>query len=198
MKRLLLITAVLMVASLAFGQLIINEIDYDQPSTDAAEYIELAGPAGTYNNVVVDLVNGNDGASYKTITVGNITLADESAGYGFYVIGVAAVTNVDFTVTPETNLIQNGSPDGVQLKVDGVIVDAVAYEGSLNDLAGNAMEVASIDSDDKWVGACRHITFTYWTGQLPLGRYGKHTRGYQYRTNSIRRNKLSPCCRCWS
>ena len=153
MKRLLLITAVLMVASLAFGQLIINEIDYDQPSTDAAEYIELAGPAGTYNNVVVDLVNGNDGASYKTITVGNITLADESAGYGFYVIGVAAVTNVDFTVTPETNLIQNGSPDGVQLKVDGVIVDAVAYEGSLNDLSGNAMEVASTDYEDKWVGA---------------------------------------------
>ena len=152
-KQLTLIIAVLMLASLAFGQLIINEIDYDQPSTDAAEYVELAGPAGTYNNVVVDLVNGNDGASYKTITVGNITLTNETDGYGFYVIGVAGVTNVDFTVTPATNLIQNGAPDGVQLKVDGVIVDAVAYEGALNDLSGSPMEVASTDSDDKWVGA---------------------------------------------
>ena len=149
----MLIVAVLMAASLAFGQLIINEIDYDQPSTDASEYLELAGPAGTYNNVVVDLINGNNGESYLTFNLGNITLADESDGYGFYVVGVATVANVDYTITsPITNVIQNGDPDGVQLKVDGTIVDAVAYEGSMNDLDGNAMEVASVDWTDKYVG----------------------------------------------
>jgi K319-like protein/lamin tail-like protein/type IX secretion system substrate protein len=153
MKRNLLIIMLLVAGVAAYGQLFINEIDYDQPGTDAAEYVELAGPAGTYNNVVIDLVNGNDGASYKTISLGNITLANESGGYGFYVVGVAAVTNVDFTVTPETNLIQNGAPDGVQLSVGGTIVDAVAYEGTLNDLSGNPMEVASVDYNDKWVGA---------------------------------------------
>lgn len=153
MKRNLLIIMLLVAAVAAYGQLFINEIDYDQPGTDASEYFELAGPAGVYANVVVDLVNGNGGTSYKTISLGTITLTDESAGYGFYVVGVAAVTNVDFTVTPETNLIQNGAPDGIQLKVDGTIVDAVAYEGTLNDLSGNPMEVASVDYDDKWVGA---------------------------------------------
>jgi len=150
MKRTMLIIAVLMAASLAFGQLIINEIDYDQPGTDASEYFELAGPAGTYNNVVVDLINGNNGESYSTISLGNITLSDEADGYGFYVVGAASVPNVDNT--PSSFTIQNGAPDGIQLKVDGTIVDAVAYEGSMNDLSGNAMEVASTDWDDKWVG----------------------------------------------
>ncbi len=153
MKRNLVILMLLVLSVAAYGQLFINEIDYDQPGTDAAEFIELAGTAGTYNNVVIDLVNGNDGASYKTITVGNITLTNEADGYGFYVIGVAGVTNVDMTVTPAENLIQNGSPDGVQLTVDGTVVDAVTYEGELNDLSGNPMEIASVDRDDKWVGA---------------------------------------------
>jgi hypothetical protein len=138
-KMIILIVAVLMATSLAFGQLIINEIDYDQPSTDNYEFFELAGPAGTYNNVVVDLINGNGGTSYMTINLGNITLLDESNGYGFYVVGVAGVENVDNT--PADFSLQNGSPDGIQVSVGGVIVDAVAYEGSLNDLSGNPMEV---------------------------------------------------------
>ncbi len=145
------LTLVLMVA--AHAQLIINEIDYDQPGTDDYEFIELAGPAGTYNNVVVDLINGNGGSSYTTITLGNITLTDETGGYGFYVIGVSAVTNVDHTMDPGTyGWIQNGAPDGVQLMVDGSIVDGVAYEGALNDLDGNPMEDVDSFGDDMWEG----------------------------------------------
>lgn len=152
MKRTLLIIMLLVLAVSAYGQLFINEIDYDQPGTDAAEYIELAGPAGSYTNVVVDLINGNDGASYKTISLGTISLTDESGGYGFYVIGVAAVTNVDYVITPNENAIQNGAPDGVQLKVDGTIVDGVAYEGALNDLSGNPMEDVSSFAADMYEG----------------------------------------------
>lgn len=156
MKR-FVIAAVAMLAlfsTMAFGQLIINEIDYDQPSTDVAEYIELAGPAGTYNNVVVDFVNGKNGTSYLTVTVGSITLTDESAGYGFYVIGASSVANADYsTGWPADNVIQNGAPDGVQLTVDGVIVDGVAYEGALNDLSGNAMEDVDTFGDDMYEGA---------------------------------------------
>ena len=42
------------------AQLFINEIDYDQPSTDASEFIELSGPVGSYSNVTLVLINGNN------------------------------------------------------------------------------------------------------------------------------------------
>ncbi|MCF7808122.1 MAG: T9SS type A sorting domain-containing protein [Candidatus Marinimicrobia bacterium] len=144
LKQFALITAV---SSLAFGQLFINEVDYDQEGTDAAEYFELAGPAGTYNTVTVDLINGNGGTSYRTVDLGNITLANESSGYGFYVVGRASIPNVDTTPSgwPDENAIQNGAPDGIVLKVGGSIVDAVAYEGDMNDADGNPMESADGD-----------------------------------------------------
>lgn len=121
------------------AQIFINEIDYDQPGTDSGEFFELAGLAGTYNNVVVDLLNGSNGTSYNTINLGNITLTNESNGYGFYVVGAANAQNVDFTPAGTFSL-QNGSPDGIQLSVNGAIVDGVAYEGTMNDLSGNPME----------------------------------------------------------
>ena len=136
LRRMLL--AVLSVGVLN-AQIFINEIDYDQPGTDSGEFFELAGLAGTYNNVVVDLLNGSNGTSYNTINLGNITLSDESDGYGFYVVGASNALNVDFTPAG-TFSIQNGSPDGIQLSVNGSIVDGVAYEGTMNDLAGNLME----------------------------------------------------------
>ena len=131
----------------AYGQLFINEIDYNQPGTDATEYVELAGPAGTYSAVIVELVNGNGDAVYQTADLGAITLTDESNGYGFYVIGAATVPNVDLTPGswPATNIIQNGDPDAVVLSVGGSIVDAVAYEGTMNDADGNVMEDGGTD-----------------------------------------------------
>jgi len=53
MKKILLI---ILLFSLSQSQLLINEIDYDQPGTDSTEYLELIGEAGTYNNVVVSLI----------------------------------------------------------------------------------------------------------------------------------------------
>tara|TARA_B100000315_G_scaffold147872_1_gene136809 strand:- start:7003 stop:10869 length:3867 start_codon:yes stop_codon:yes gene_type:complete len=121
--------------------LYVNEIDYDQPSTDSEEFLEIAGPAGTYSNVVVELVNGNSGSIYDTIDLGSITLSDENQGYGYFVVGSENVANVDL-VEFTTNGIQNGAPDGIQLRVNGIIVNAVSYEGAMNDTDGNPMEVA--------------------------------------------------------
>ena len=147
MKLLKSLFLLMLAMSMAFGQLFINEIDYDQPGTDASEYLELAGPAGTYNSVVVELVNGNNNSVYQTADLGSITLSDESNGFGFYVIGVAGVSNLDLTPAgwPSTNLIQNGAPDAIVLRVGGNIVDAIAYEGEMNDADGNAMESAEGD-----------------------------------------------------
>jgi len=142
MKTTKLFINFVLMTSLVFGQIFINEVDYDQPSTDAAEYLEIAGPAGTYNSVTVELINGNGATSYRAADLGDITLTDESGGYGFYVVGAATVPNVDLTPGdwPTTNIIQNGEPDGIVLKVGGSIVDAVSYEGEMNDEDGNPME----------------------------------------------------------
>ena len=151
MRTLLASISFMLMTSLAFGQLFINEIDYDQTGTDAMEYLEIAGLAGTYNGIIVHFANGNNGgtAVYLTADLGTITLTDESNGYGFYVVGSATVPNVDFTGAswPLTNLIQNGGdyPDGVMLSMGGSIIDAVSYEGEMNDTDGNPMESATGD-----------------------------------------------------
>ncbi|MBT3229931.1 MAG: T9SS type A sorting domain-containing protein [Candidatus Marinimicrobia bacterium] len=142
MKALNVFISLSLMTSLAFGQLFINEIDYDQPGTDAGEFIEIAGPAGTYTNVSIDHYNGNGGALIWSLDLPAFTLTDEASGYGFYVIGVTAVPNVDLSIPGS---IQNGAPDGVELLVNGSVVDAIAYEGEMNDSEGNAMESATGD-----------------------------------------------------
>ena len=113
------------------AQLVINEIDYDQSGSDHDEFIEIAGPAGTYSNVTIELINGNSNSVYETVPISSLTLTNQADGYGFYAEYISG--------------IQNGAPDGVQLKVGGVIVDAVSYEGSMNDTYGNPMEDAGED-----------------------------------------------------
>jgi hypothetical protein len=154
MKLRSLIAFVLVLATAGYGQLLINEIDYNVPSYDTyGEFIELMGPAGTYNNVVVELINGGTGTSYKTVSLGNITLTDESNGYGFYVIGCSDVSNVDNIQDPgSSGWIQNGDPDGVQVKVNGSIVDAVSYGGPMNDTDSNPMENVNSFGDDMFEG----------------------------------------------
>ncbi len=112
--------------------LVINEIDYDQPSTDTAEFLELKNvSASTINldNYTVELVNGASGAAvYSTIDLPNVNLA---AG-DYYVIcaNAGTVANCDLDVSPNTDLIQNGAPDGVGIRLSGVLQDAVSYEGN--------------------------------------------------------------------
>jgi uncharacterized protein len=112
--------------------LVINEIDYDQPSTDTAEFLELKNVSSSsidLGGYTVELVNGNAGGAlvYQTISLPNVSLA---AGGTFVICANAANTpNCDLDVTPETNLLQNGAPDAVGLRQGGVLVDSVSYAG---------------------------------------------------------------------
>ncbi len=113
--------------------LVINEVDYDQPSTDTAEFLELKNVSGAAINLdtfSVELVNGTGGgaALYQTIDLPNVSL---SAGDYFVVCANATTTaNCDLDVAPDTNLIQNGSPDAVGLRQSGTLIDALSYEGN--------------------------------------------------------------------
>jgi hypothetical protein len=159
------------------AQLFVNEIDYDQPGTDADEFIEISGPAGSYSNVIVIFMNGNGNTEYNTFELGNVTLTDEADGYGFYVIGGSSIPNVDYTSGfPSSNAIQNGNPDGIELWVNEQIVDAVSYAGSMNDSQGNYMEEATPnDLDDE-----------YWEGGegLSIGRLGIDGSPWSVMSNS--------------
>ena len=84
MKLMRVLAVVLMLSSMAFGQLFINEIDYDNPGTDTGEFVEIAGPAGAYSGVTLEHYNGYGGTLIWSLDLPDFTLADEATGYGFY------------------------------------------------------------------------------------------------------------------
>ncbi len=122
-----------MVAASAQAGVVINEIDYDQDGTDAAEWIELHNPDGTEMQLVghdLVLYNGTlsgDCSSYCTIDLDPYAIP---AG-GYLVFGVN-----DCAVAPlcvATNAIQNGAPDAVAIVERGTafVVDSVEYESDM-------------------------------------------------------------------
>ncbi|MEM8489007.1 MAG: lamin tail domain-containing protein, partial [Bacteroidota bacterium] len=145
--------------------IVINEVDADQTSTDDAEFVELYD-GGTGNTDLSGLVlvffNGSDDASYEAFDLDGQTTNAE--GY-FVLCGDAAnVANCDLDVTPDDNLIQNGA-DAVALYVGDAagfptdtpastdnLVDAIVYDTNDSDDAGllillNAGE-AQVNEDD--------------------------------------------------
>ena len=88
----------------------INEIHYDNASTDTGEAVEIAGPAGTsLSGWTLELYNGNGGSSYGTVSLSG-TFADQEGGMG--------------TLSFAKSGIQNGAPDGMAL------VDASSSDGT--------------------------------------------------------------------
>lgn len=113
--------------------LVINEIDYDQPGTDAAEFIEIKNISASAIGLqgwTVELINGNNGGATpyppSPIALQNVNLA---AGDYYVVCGTgSSVPNCDLFVSSFT--IQNGPPDAVGLRNGGTLVDTVSYEGN--------------------------------------------------------------------
>jgi imidazolonepropionase-like amidohydrolase len=118
----------------AVTHLVINEIDYDQPMTDAAEFVEIFNPTSsdialTGNSLL--FFNGSDLADPYRVVELTGTLAA-----GAYLLvansGVTAPGGVTKIVIPD-NIVQNGMPDGVALfnTTTNTVVDALSYEGSV-------------------------------------------------------------------
>jgi len=130
----------------AMGQLVVNEIDYDQSGTDSAEFIEIKNISGGAVNLdpfALELVNGNDDAVYLTIDLPNVNLP---AGQYYVVCGDAAIVeNCDLDTTPEQNLVQNGAPDALAIVQGASIIDAVSYEG---DVAPPYIEGSGVGLED--------------------------------------------------
>ena len=114
--------------------LVLNEIDYDQPGTDFYEFIELKNVSSgsiDLNGWYVELVNGNGGAIYDTITLPSYSLP--AGAHYLLCANPSVIVNCDLDISPPTsNKIQNGAPDAVGLRnPSGTLIDAVSYEGSV-------------------------------------------------------------------
>ena len=124
------------IAAPARAAVLINEVDYDQPGTDSAEYIEIVntGPASvSLDGYSLRLVNGATNSIYQSIVIPlGVTLAP---GQYYVICGEPTlVPNCNLDVSPNTDLVQNGSPDAMALLLNGAVVDSLSYEG---DVPGN-------------------------------------------------------------
>ena len=121
--------------SLAFNSnaaVILNEIDYDQPGADTAEFIELFNNGSTsvsLENYSIELVNGRDASVYRSIDLSGFNI---DANSYFVVCGNATlVLNCDYSFAAINSWMQNGAPDAVALYEADTLLDALSYEGEL-------------------------------------------------------------------
>ncbi|MBK6929763.1 MAG: HYR domain-containing protein [Saprospirales bacterium] len=112
----------------------INEIHYDNVGTDAGEFIEVAGTTGTdLSNYSLVLYNGANGLMYGTM---NLFGALNNQGNG------SGTASFAYPV----NGVQNGSPDGIALVLNGTMVlQFLSYEGAFLALDGPASGMMSSD-----------------------------------------------------
>jgi hypothetical protein len=161
--------------STAANHLVINEVDYDQVSSDLAEYIEIFNPTPAAINLTgysLMLVNGNDSTTYATIDLGP---AGTLPAMGYLVIGNDSVTvpasalKLNPSWGTMSDKVQNGAPDGIALvdTTTSTVIDALSYEGSMtaaqvngisgtvNLVEGTALDVSVADSNIVTGALCR-------------------------------------------
>lgn len=110
----------------------INEIHYDNSSTDVGEFVEIAGGAG------IDLTgwqlvayNGNGGTVYKTTNLSG-SIPNQQNSFG--------------TLPFDISGLQNGAPDGIALvNASGIVVEFLSYEGTITANDGPASGMTSIN-----------------------------------------------------
>ena len=144
-------------SSLTFSShssIIINEIDYDQPGTDIAEFIELFNSgtsAISLDNYSIDLVNGSSSSSYRTIDLSGFSI---NANDYFVVCGDASqVANCDYSFTTTSGWLQNGAPDAIGLYENTNLLDSLSYEGALAPFTeGGTLTISDSNTDILSIG----------------------------------------------
>jgi hypothetical protein len=155
------------------SSLIINEVDYDNITTDTVEMVELLN-IGTQPlslaGIKVALVNGATNATYQTIDLSSVGMLD--AGQ-YLVLGhnLPAVSTTAKQIDPQwtQDNIQNGPMDGLAVfdSVTLTVLDALAYEGPITAamlpgftspvslVEGTALDPVNEDSNDEIRTICR-------------------------------------------
>jgi hypothetical protein len=146
----------------------INEIHYDNASTDVGEFIEITGLAGTsLSGYSLVLYNGSGGGVYATMALSGIILNQQN-GFG------------SLAFAGPSGGIQNGAPDGMAL-VDSssMVIQFLSYEGAFTAVGGaaNGMLSTSIGVSEAGTETFQSLQLTgsgdeyqdfTWTG--PIGQ----------------------------
>lgn len=124
--------------------IVFNELNIDNPGGgDTEEFIEFYGtPLAQLDGLVLVLFEGDNNLSYESFDLDGFSL-DEN---GFFVIGNAAVNNVDYIIADAT--IGNG-PDAVGLYIG----DAADFPNDTPPTTVNLIEAAVYGTDDPTDGA---------------------------------------------
>ena len=117
------------------SDIFINEFHYDNVGSDTGEFIEVfAGEAftGLPSQIAIQLYNGNNGRAYGSLQ--NLqgfveTYPNPPGGPRLF--------------HKEIEGIQNGSPDGIALVVNGVVKEFISYEGAFTAINGVAAGIIS-------------------------------------------------------
>jgi hypothetical protein len=133
----------------------LNELDYEQASADAGEFVEVVNRAACEADlagVALELVNGSDGKVYARYELAEA--AASLASGARLVLGDPSVLSALPAGTP--NLALNGSglqngPDAVRLVQGEQVLDAVAYEGAV---PGVDAGVSPADDEERALGRC--------------------------------------------
>ena len=126
----------LTLCTLSHAEVLINETDADQTSTDTGEFVELYD-GGTGNTsltgLTVVLYNGSSDTSYNAIPLDGYTT--DADGYFVLCGDSSQVANCDLDLIPDSNLIQNGQ-------------DAIALYAAASDDFPNGTAVTTTDLID--------------------------------------------------
>jgi hypothetical protein len=122
----------------SFPHLVLNEVDYDQATTDSASFIEIYNASladADLTDLAVVLVDGGANAEYGSRSA--LSSVGCLASGGYLVIANSGVVLTPgalvFQPAKSGDWIQNGMPDGVALvnTASQTVLDALSYEGSI-------------------------------------------------------------------
>lgn len=138
--------------------MVINELDIEQPGADLSEFIELKNNSGSPVNITGMKLMLLDGAT--STAYANYTIPSASLGAGEYFVicaNPANTMNCDFDVSPDINLLQDGTPDAVALyTATGSLVDVVSYGGNTIGYAEGGGTNLTDDDNEFKVGLSRY------------------------------------------
>lgn len=183
------------------GTLIINEVEYDNVGTDAAEFVELRNMGCSTLSLTgwtVDLVR-NTNVAYQTVS---LTGSVVSGGYYIICATGSTVPNCNIKVTPVSgcgvssgpciNLIYNTAGGGVRLKdPSGATIDSVSLGAVTSGLTeGSASAPGDSNTSPGSVSRCPNGQDTNQNGNDYAFR-GTVTAGT---ANSCTQSSITPSC----
>ena len=132
----------------AFGQLVIDEIDYDQPGSDTAEWIEIRlAWDDLYFLDDVDLVLYDANLSGTCTEYCRVDLSPLVVMSPGQIVIIGAHPNAVLPLCTSTDAIQNGGPDAIAIEQGGTILHSVEYESGLTQSVCSLPMTSGADSD---------------------------------------------------